>query len=422
MRARVELTTAVDWEPRARALAAKVTDPMSRWRPVVSGVPRHLFTPCWWARDRQEEWALRDGPSAVLNWADAAYADRTLVTRIGTAHADHARPGDHPAGRPSSSATQPGLVVAMYRFAGITDGARVLDVGTGSGYGTALLARRLGERQVTSIDIDDYLAKAAADRLDSISLRPEVITLDATARLPGTYDRIVSMMSVAPVPASWLAALNPGGRLVTTITGSGLVVTADKTPDGGASGRIEWYRAGFMAARTGPDYRPPLLDQYPDARTGNGDDASTSPYPVVNIGRAWELYSMLAVTLPGIEHDYREEPGGKRTAWLLHPDGSWARATGSGDEPPAVYQHGPHRLWDIADELRHAWLRDGTLPAYGADVTITPDGAITLKRGRWQATIPAWTPPSCSATFSLTAPRTRPGRGITSTGPRACAD
>jgi hypothetical protein len=51
---------------------------------------------------------------------------------------------------------------------------------------------------------------------------------------------------------------------------------------------------------------------------------------------------------------------------------------------PVVHQSGPHRLWDTLDRLRHAWLRDGSLPAYGAKVTITPDGGITLKRGRWQ--------------------------------------
>jgi hypothetical protein len=49
----------------------------------------------------------------------------------------------------------------------------------------------------------------------------------------------------------------------------------------------------------------------------------------------------------------------------------------------------PRRLWDLADNIRDAWLRDGKLPAYGATVTITPDGGVQLTRGHWQATIPA---------------------------------
>jgi hypothetical protein len=59
-----------------------------------------------------------------------------------------------------------------------------------------------------------------------------------------------------------------------------------------------------------------------------------------------------------------------------------------GGELPDVHQTGPRRLWDILDDLRDGWLRDGSLPAYGAKVTITPDGGMQLTRGRWQAAIP----------------------------------
>jgi hypothetical protein len=74
---------------------------------------------------------------------------------------------------------------------------------------------------------------------------------------------------------------------------------------------------------------------------------------------------------------------------MIHPDGSWARATATGDQAPTVHQAGPRRLWDILDDLRLVWLREGSLPAHGAKVTITPDGSIHLNRGRWRATIPA---------------------------------
>lgn len=378
----------VNWEERARRLATEVTDPVSRWREVVASVPRHVLIPRWFDWDA-EGWGVRDGQAAVLDWLDAAYSDRTLITRLGTEHADHARPGDHPDGRPTSSATQPGLVVAMYRHAGITEDSHVLDVGTGSGYGAALLARRLGDDHVTSIDVDEHLVKAAADRLDSIGLHPEVAVCDATGELPGTYDRIVSMMSVAPVPASWLASLRPGGRMVTVLSGTGLLVTADKTEDGGAVGETSWYRAGFMAARSGPDYAPALLDLCPEARDGEGESVTTGRYPVVNVGTAWELVSMLGVTLPGIEHHFRSGEDGSRTAWLLHPDGSWARAVATSDEPPVVHQSGPRRLWDTIDRIRHQWLTDGKLPAYGALVRIDPDGGVHLRKGRWTADIPA---------------------------------
>ncbi len=381
------MTGHVDWEPHAGRLTGEVTEPMSRWRPVVASTPRHVFVPRWWQWLDPGGWTVREGTADEPRWMAAAYSDRTLLTRLGVLHADHARPGDHPAGRPTSSATQPGLVVQMYRHAGITDGVDVLDVGTGSGYGCALLARRLGDYHVTSVDVDEYQVKAASARLAGIGLHPDVRACDATGPLPGSYDRIVSMMSVAPVPASWLAALHPGGRLVTVLAGTGLIVTADKTPDGGAAGRTEWDRAGFMAARSGPDYPPRLLDEFPAARDADGEQVSTGRYPVVHVSNAWELWSMLGVTVPGVQDHYEKSGDGQRSAWLLHPDGSWARATGTADNPPTVHQGGPRRLWDILDDIRHAWLRDGKLPAYGAGVTITPDGSVQLKRGRWTAQI-----------------------------------
>lgn len=218
-------------------------------------------------------------------WADAVYRDKSLVTRIGPLHADQAERQDRPDGRPTSSSTMPGLVVSVYRHAMIADGMDVLDVGTGSGYGAALLAARLGDARVTTIDIDPHLVKAAEERLARTGHRPLAAVADATGPLPGGYDRIVSMTSVAPIPASWLAALRPGGRLVTTLTGTGLIVTATKTPDGGAAGRTEWERAGFMHARTGPDYAPDLLRVMPGALDGDAGEVTTGRYPVINTER-----------------------------------------------------------------------------------------------------------------------------------------
>jgi protein-L-isoaspartate O-methyltransferase len=318
----------------------------------------------------------------------AAYSDRTLVTRIGPLHADQARPEDHPAGLPTSSSTMPGLVVRMYQFAQLSDGADVLDVGTGSGYGCALLAQRLGEKHVTSIDIDPYLTESAGTRLDQAGLHPAITICDADGPLPGSYDRIVSMVSVKPVPASWLAALRPGGRLVTVLAGTTLLVTATKTADGGARGQVEWDRAGFMATRTGPDYSYELDEFLATIERTDGDQITRGRNPVLELEECWELRSMLEVTAPGIAHRYRVDSDGTRTAWMAHADGSWARASADGTQPPLVHQAGPRRLWDILDELRDYWLSHGRFPLYGAQVTIPPDGSVIhLQRGRWQATI-----------------------------------
>jgi SAM-dependent methyltransferase len=281
----------------------------------------------------------------------------------------------------------------MYRRARITASAAILDVGTGPGYGTALLALSYGDAQVTSIDVDPYLTATATERLGRIGLHPRILACDATGDLPGTFDRIVPMVSLPGIPASWLTALRPGGRLVFSLTGGSVLITARKTPDGGATGRVEYERASFMAARHGPDL---TLDRSipSHALPGDGDQVTTSPYPVVDPAWGWELNAILSVTTPGIAiRSHTDDQTGTTTTWLAHPDGSWARATGNHGEPAQVHQAGPRRLWDTLDQIRTHWLTHGYLPLRGADARIDPDGTCHLDLDDWHATIPPASPP-----------------------------
>jgi protein-L-isoaspartate O-methyltransferase len=375
-----------DWKPHAERLAAEVTHPNSRWYNPVATTPRHIFVPRWWG-DGADENSLGDGASDPDRWMRVAYSNTSLVTRIGPRHADYAQPGETADGRPTSSSTLPWLVVRMYQHAMLADDSHVLVV-TGSGYGTALLCERLGEEHVTSIDIDPYLVKAAGERLESIGLRPRLAVCDITGTLPGDFDRIISTVSVeGGIPASWLAALRPGGRLVTTVAHTGLVVTADKTEDGGAVGQIEYDGAGFMATRHSDDYPPSLDDLYEHAKRTDGSSITTSRYPILYAPNAWDVWSMLELAVPGIEYR-RFDDGDRRIVWMLHPDGSWARATAPGFlDSPEVHQSGPRKLWDELDHIRDRLNREGGLPVYGAKVTITPDGETTLTRGGWSASL-----------------------------------
>ncbi len=377
------------WQERAAALATGICRPQSRWHEPVRSVPRHVLVPRWYTRSGQgQTWQVHDGPSSEAAWLDAAY-DRhcTLVTQVGTVHADHATPGAALDGWATSSSTLPGLVLDMYRHARLYEGADILDVGTGSGYGAALLSRRLGGQHVTSIDIDDYLTKAATCRLGDLGLRPLILTCDATGQLPGTFDQIVPMVSLPAIPASWLAALRPGGRLVFSLTGGSVLITADKTSDGGAAGRVEQYNATFMAARHGPGY-PPRHAIAGLADDTEGEHVTTSPYPVVDPTLGWELDAILSVTTPGLTYNTATDPGTEiTTTWMTHPDGSWARAAGRLGQPATVHQSGPRRLWDALDEIRSDWLQHGWLPLRGAHARIDPDGTCHLSQGDWHAVI-----------------------------------
>ncbi|MFE4860775.1 methyltransferase domain-containing protein [Streptomyces sp. NPDC056670] len=378
----------MDWESRARSLANQVTDPDSRWLAPVATIPRHHLVPRWWDADSSGTWVLRDGESDTEAWAEAAYSDRSLVTKVGRLHADHAKPDDRPGGLPTSSATLPSLVVRMLRYARLGPGLPLLDLGTGAGGLAAYASDRFGAENVTSLDVDAYLTSAASERLASMGYHPRFVTADATEHVPGTYERIVSTVGLPagrglrPV----LAALEPGGRLATTIGRTCLIITGWKHGDGDVLGQVEPDMAGFMLTRSGDDYPPGLAELFALARNAEGDERSTGRYPVVDVANAWELRSMLEVTTPGVELGY-ETSGRQRTAYLVHPDGSWARAAAEWTDRPEVHQSGPQRLWTALERVRNRLNAEGSLPLLGARVRITPDGLCHLSRGKWHATM-----------------------------------
>ncbi|MER6360118.1 methyltransferase domain-containing protein [Kitasatospora sp. NPDC001527] len=373
----------MEWRHHAAELAKRVTDPDSRWRAAVESIPRHQLIPKWWERSA-DGWTLRTGKDDPQQWAAVAYGSESAVTSVGGLHADHAEPGDQPTGLPTSSATLAALVIKMLRHGRIGDGHQVLDVGTGAGGLTAYLAHRIGDLNVTSVDVDPYLVDAARDRLADLGLHPTVEAVDATGPLPGEFDRIVSTVGVRPIPQSWLAALRPGGRLVTTIRDTALILTAWRTDDGGAVGHIERDWAGFMGTRHDADYPPGPVALFETAREAEGEVVTTGRYPVADVRNGWETWSFLSVSAPGIEYDY-EERDGQRTAYMVHPDGSWARATAHRFEPPTVHQGGPRQLWTELERIRTRSIVEGGLPLYGCTAKVTPDGKIHLSRGRWSA-------------------------------------
>ncbi|MHC5902646.1 methyltransferase domain-containing protein [Streptomyces sp. S6] len=371
----------MDWEDRAIALADRVTDPDSRWLAPIARTPRHQLVPRWWEL-AGEEWVLRVGS------LDAAYEDRSLVTRVGAVHADHAEVGARAEGLPTSSSTMPSLVVQMLRHGRLGQGLSLLDLGTGAGGLAAYACRRLGARCVTSLDVDPYVVRVAGERLAELGHHPAMLTADATEHVPGAYDRIVSTVALSPGAQlrPVLRALEPGGRLVTTLAGTCLVVTGWKNLAGDVVGRVERGMAGFMSTRSGDNYPCGQEELLAHALDAEGEHRSIGRYPVVDVSEAWELRSMLEVTTPGVELAYRAEDL-TRTAYLVHPDGSWARATAEGLGAPDIHEGGPRRLWQSLDRIRNRLNTEGSLPLLGADLRITPDGVCHLSRGRWRASL-----------------------------------
>jgi protein-L-isoaspartate O-methyltransferase len=325
-------------------------------------------------------WELQ-APGPEQSW-ERVYGDETLVTRIGARHADHAGVGDRAAGLPTSSSTLPGLIVDMLHLLDPQPGDRVLDVGTGSGYSAALLAHRLGDEMVTSIDIDGYLVQAAGERLAGFGRAPRIEVADATGSLPDhEYDRIVATVSVRPIPSSWLKALRPGGRIVTTIVGTSLLISADLGEDGVARGRVQPGPASFMRTRQAPDYPARLDDVYTAARDQAGEEVRPLVGPMPDLWSDWELRCLYELTSPDIENRSATCEDGTEILWLLAADGSWARAE---EAVGLVHQSGQRRLWNDLEDVQHRWETAGRFPLHEMSVEMRPGrGSLVSPNGNW---------------------------------------
>ena len=121
----------------------------------------------------------------------------------------------------------------------LDSGESVLEIGTGSGYLTALLAS-LGAR-VTSVDINARFSAEAKAKLARAHIRSVEFETGDGARGWGseTYDAIVLTGSTPVLPEGFARQLNPGGRLFAVVGESPVMMAR--------LGR--WIAPGAMAQR-----------------------------------------------------------------------------------------------------------------------------------------------------------------------------
>ena len=111
--------------------------------------------------------------------------------------------------------SQPYIVAVMTAAARVRPGNRVLEIGTGSGYGAAVLSEIAGD--VYTVERIEGLADSARDRLaalgyGNVHVRCGDGTLGWAEHAP--YDAIIVTAGGPTVPRALLDQLKPGGRLV----------------------------------------------------------------------------------------------------------------------------------------------------------------------------------------------------------------
>jgi protein-L-isoaspartate(D-aspartate) O-methyltransferase len=129
--------------------------------------------------------------------------------------------------------SQPRTVDAMLRLLRVQSGQRVLDVGSGSGWSTALLAHLTGDSgEVLGVEIEADLVRfgsrnLAATRQPWASIHqaePGVLGLPDKA----PYDRILVSAEPRTLPDELVEQLVVGGRMVIPVNGTMLVVIREE--------------------------------------------------------------------------------------------------------------------------------------------------------------------------------------------------
>lgn len=131
----------------------------------------------------------------------------------GRAYGDHALPISA-----NQTISQPFIVARMTELLEIDNDSRVLEIGAGSGYQTAVLAKIAG--QVYAIERIGELAREAQARIRQLGIyNATVKCFDGTLgwAAHGPYDAILVAAGGPAVPSPLIAQLKVGGRLVVPV-------------------------------------------------------------------------------------------------------------------------------------------------------------------------------------------------------------
>jgi protein-L-isoaspartate(D-aspartate) O-methyltransferase len=349
-----------------------------RWSAAFSAVPREVFVPRYHVR--RDEWSrpelIEPGDEAArYDWLRRIYdQNETLVTQV-----------DPATEASTSSSTMPRIVAAMLEALELEPGHDVLEVGTGSGYSTALLCEYLGAARVTSVDVDPELVEAASLRLAALGYMPHLTATDGFCGYPSRepYDRIIATCQAPHVPLAWVQQTRPNGLILAVLSDVMVRLTADGS--GGAAGRFHSFPVSFMWMRGhSPDRLPPealaaLTDSTAPSRRARVD--------VMAVLRGERIPSLWPIALTTFIPFYARLPAPPgQIAFADLADRSWVVVDLDGSE---VRQGGPRRLWDQIEDFYELLDRNGRPERERFGLTVQPDGKQFVwldspQRYRWE--------------------------------------
>lgn len=312
---------------------------------------------------RPEEWqrAVFSDAAVITQWDDEQTNPEQVDLRQATA---------------SSSISAPGVASNFLTLLAPRDHDRILEIGTGTGYTAALLSERVGEHQVTSLEVDPAVAEQAKTALKRAGYSPQLaVGNGADGWLDGApYDRVHATVAVRRIPGSWLTQTRPGGIIVAPWQPGhdwGWMVRLTVAGDV-AHGRFHG-RSGYMMLReqrAQMRFRPHHEDEAVSTTT------KLDPRSVVNAGEGGEL--VITALVPDVKLIPIRCTDGTVSVSLYEigsPQGAWAVCDYEpGNNEFDVTQYGQRCLWDEVESAFLYWLRLGNPGPDRFGLTVTAEG------------------------------------------------
>ncbi|MFJ9429508.1 ATP-grasp peptide maturase system methyltransferase [Streptomyces sp. NPDC101490] len=304
-------------------------------------------------------------------WLKIAYSVATLTTQLdGHLTADQA---DEPVvGVPTSSSTDPATVVGMIEALDLTAEHSVLEIGTGTGYSTALMCHYLGEDDVTTVEVDSQVAARADAALEAVGFSTWTVRGDGLLGHPyrAPYDRVIATCAVRRIPYAWIRQTKPGGIILGTVgswpwgTGLAKVTVGD---DGTAEGAIIG-RSSFMQARA--QAVVPVSGDL-SARTAYADSERRTRMSPLMLDE-WMPAFLTQLAAPGAQLVRATTSEGARLLYLFDPERESFAEFAADGEGWTVRQGGPVALWDDVEGALTAWREAGSPDITAVRLRVTP--------------------------------------------------
>ncbi|MFH8790023.1 ATP-grasp peptide maturase system methyltransferase [Streptomyces roseoverticillatus] len=382
------MTAAPDFDTTAAKLRQQLADHLTAggrlrspgWRTAVEAVPRHEFVSRFYRETDAPGLTTWTPVTPELvgteEWLRQAYADDTLITQFDGQEIDWDDPKPISNAHPTSSSTLPSLVVRMLEELQVHDGMNVMEIGTGTGYSTALMCHRLGAARITSIETDHDVAGRARAALSRCGFASRLVVGDGLAgHAEGApYDRTIATCGVRHVPYAWVQQARPGGLILTTLRGwmrSLGLIRLTVGHDGRAEGRFLTEDPSFMIARQ--QDAPDSLGTIPAPDEGTARETPHGPGLLTGSGSGF----LAQLAMPGAR--FFSLPGSNGTAHTYVLDsangGAFAVLTPTEGGGWSVRQGGRSRvrLWDEYEAALALWGEAGFPAPTDFGVTVAPE-------------------------------------------------